>query len=106
MIDPLKDKETKESGCSWQKSSLTFGCARLKLIMFILAQFATARTKQFYYVDTLTSTLLATVSARRYVLSAITIQPSAEKVTISSVRTALKKSDNDETSQACLCAMG
>ena len=26
------DKETKESGCSWQKSSLTFGCAMHKLM--------------------------------------------------------------------------
>ena len=31
-MDPLKDRETKESGCSWQKSSLTFGCARYKLM--------------------------------------------------------------------------
>ena len=31
-MDPLKDRETKESGCSWQKSSLTFGCARHKLM--------------------------------------------------------------------------
>ena len=29
---PLKDRETKESGCSWQKSSLTFGCAWHKLM--------------------------------------------------------------------------
>ena len=29
LMDPLKDRETKESGCSWQKSSLTFGCARI-----------------------------------------------------------------------------
>ena len=28
------------------------------------------------------------------------------KKTISSVRTVLKRSDNEETSQACLCAMG
>ena len=28
------------------------------------------------------------------------------KKTISSVRTALNRSDNDETAQACLCAMG
>ena len=58
--------------------------------MFILAQFATerpgrlramtARTRQFYYVDTLTSTLLtATVSARRYGLSASTIHNSLRK---------------------------
>ena len=32
MIDPLKDRETKELGCCWKKSSLTFGCARLKLM--------------------------------------------------------------------------
>ena len=32
MMDPLKYTETKESGCSWQKSSLTFGCARHKLM--------------------------------------------------------------------------
>ena len=31
-MDPLRDRETKESGCSWQKSSLTFGCARHKLM--------------------------------------------------------------------------
>ena len=31
-MEPLKDRETKESGCSWQKSSLTFGCARHKLM--------------------------------------------------------------------------
>ena len=31
-MDLLKDRETKESGCSWQKSSLTFGCARHKLM--------------------------------------------------------------------------
>ena len=31
-MDPLKDRETKESGCSWQKPSLTFGCARHKLM--------------------------------------------------------------------------
>ena len=31
-MDALKDRETKESGCSWQKSSLTFGCARHKLM--------------------------------------------------------------------------
>ena len=31
-MDPLKDRETKESGCSWQKLSLTFGCARHKLM--------------------------------------------------------------------------
>ena len=31
-MDPLKDRETKESGCSWQKSLLTFGCARHKLM--------------------------------------------------------------------------
>ena len=29
-----------------------------------------------------------------------------KKNPISSVRTVLKRSDNDETSQACLCAMG
>ena len=32
MMDPRKDRETKESGCSGQKSSLTFGCARHKLM--------------------------------------------------------------------------
>ena len=32
MMDPLKDREIKESGCSWQKSSLTFGSARHKLM--------------------------------------------------------------------------
>ena len=32
MMDPLKDRETKELGCSWQNSSLTFGCARHKLM--------------------------------------------------------------------------
>ena len=32
LMDPLKDRETKESGCSWQKSSLTFGCTRYKLM--------------------------------------------------------------------------
>ena len=31
-MDPLKGRKTKESGCSWQKSSLTFGCARHKLM--------------------------------------------------------------------------
>ena len=31
-MDPLKDRETKESECSWQKSSLSFGCARHKLM--------------------------------------------------------------------------
>ena len=31
-MDPLKNRETKESECSWQKSSLTFGCARHKLM--------------------------------------------------------------------------
>ena len=29
---PLEDRETKESGCSWQKSSLTFGSAGHKLM--------------------------------------------------------------------------
>ena len=49
----------------------------------------------------------ATVSARRYGLSANTIHNRLrKKKTISSVRTALNRSDNDETSQACLCAMG
>ena len=69
-MDPLKDRETKESGCSWQKSSLTFGCARHKLMTHYVhtgtvrdraarqACTTTARTRQFYYVDTLTSTLL------------------------------------------------
>ena len=52
-----------------------------------------------------------TVSARRYGLSASTIHNRLRKKQqqqniISSVRTALKRSDNDETSQACLCAMG
>ena len=57
---PSEGRETKESGCSWQKSSLTFGCARHKL----MTQFATkrpdrlrattARKRQY----TLTSTLL------------------------------------------------
>ena len=32
LMDPLKDRETKESGCSWQKSS--FGCARHKLMTY------------------------------------------------------------------------
>ena len=32
LKDPLKDRETKEWGWSWQKSSLTFGCARHKLM--------------------------------------------------------------------------
>ena len=31
-MDPLKVRETKESGCSWLKSSLMFGCARHKLM--------------------------------------------------------------------------
>ena len=31
-MDPLKDRETKESGCSWQKLSLTFDYARHKLM--------------------------------------------------------------------------
>ena len=44
----------------------------------------------------------ATVSARRYGLSDNRLR----KKKNSSVRTALNKSDNDETSQACLCAMG
>ena len=64
---PLKDTETKESGCSWQKSSLTFGCARHKLMTHYIhtgtvrdrvvrqASRYDART-QFYYVDPLTST--------------------------------------------------
>ena len=69
-MDPLKDRETKESGCSWQRSSLTFGCARHKL-MTPYVHTGTVRdrvarrlgamvaiTRQFYYVDTLTSTLL------------------------------------------------
>ena len=46
------------------------------------------------------------VSARRYGLSARTIHNSLRKKTISLVRTALNRSDNDETSQACLCAIG
>ena len=48
------------------------------------------------------------VSARRYGLSARTIHNRLRKKTktISSVRTALNRSDNDETSQACLCAIG
>ena len=49
-----------------------------------------------------------TVSARRYGLSARMIHNRLrkKKKTISSVRTALNKSDNKETSQACLCAIG
>ena len=47
---------------------------------------------------------MATVSARHYELSASTIHNRLrKKKTISSVRTALKRSDNDETSQACVC---
>ena len=47
------------------------------------------------------------VSARRYGLSARTTHNRLRKKnTISSVRTALNRSDNDETSQACLCAIG
>ena len=47
------------------------------------------------------------VSARRYGLSARTIHNRLQKKkTISSVRTALNRPDNDETSQACLCATG
>ena len=72
--------------------------------MFILAQFATelpgrlramtARMRQFYYVDTLTSTLLdgdSICQSLRIICQYL--------LTISSVRTALKRSDNDETSQ-------
>ena len=80
--------------------------------MFILTQFATeqpgrlramtARTRQFYYVDTRQRFWTATVSARRYGLSASTIHNRLRKKTVSSV---LKRSDNDETSQACLSAM-
>ena len=33
MMDRLKGREIKELGCSWQKSSLTFGCARHKLMI-------------------------------------------------------------------------
>ena len=68
----------------------------------------TARTRQFYYVDTLTSTLLDgdSICQQLWIICQYDPYPSAEKVTISSVRTALKRSDNDETSQACLCAMG
>ena len=83
MLDPLKDREAKESGYSWPKSSLTCGCAKHKL-MTQLSRFATEKTgrlrattgttRRFYYVDTLTSTLwTATVSARRYGLPANTI---------------------------------
>ena len=45
------------------------------------------------------------VSARRYRLSARTIHNRLRKKN-SSVRTALNRSDNDETSQAGLCAIG
>ena len=31
-MDPVKDRETKESRSSWQKSSIMFGCARHKLM--------------------------------------------------------------------------
>ena len=82
--------------------------------MFIPTQFTTewpgklramtARTRQFYYVDTLTSTLLDGDSICQTIR--IICQYDPEKKTISSVRTALKRSDNDETSQACLCTMG
>ena len=46
------------------------------------------------------------VSARRYGLSARTIHNRLQKKKISSVRTALNRSDNDGTSQACLCVIG
>ena len=80
--------------------------------MYILAQFATerpgrlramsARTRQFYYVDTRQRFWTATVSARHYGLSASTIHNRLRKKTntISSVRAALKRSNNDDTSQA------
>ena len=71
-MDSLKDRETKESGCSWQKSSLKFGCARHKLMThYVLIGTVcdrVARQASRYdreneavllrYVDTLTSTLL------------------------------------------------
>ena len=69
-MDPLKDRETKESGCSWQKSWLTFGCTGHKL-MTLYVHTGTVREQaarqallfdrgmeQFYYADTVTSTLL------------------------------------------------
>ena len=76
--------------------------------MFILAHFATelpdrrrattARKGQFYCVDAF--------GRPRYGLSANTIHNHLrKKVKIPSVRTALKRPDNDETSQACLGAM-
>ena len=69
-MDPLKDRETKESECPWQKSSLTFGCARHKLMTHNVhtgtvrdrvarqASRYDRENEAVYYVDTLTSTLL------------------------------------------------
>ena len=64
----------------------------------------TARTRQFYYVD------VNAFGRRQYLPDVMDYLP-VRSITVCgknilSVRTALKRSDNDETSQACLCAMG
>ena len=111
-MDPLKDRETKESGCSWQKSSLTFGCARHKLMTHYVHT-GTVRdrvARQASRYDRENEAVLlcwhtyVNVFGRRQLCQTLRIicqyDPSAETKTIASVRTALKRSDNDEMSQA------
>ena len=76
-MDPLIDRETKESGCSWQKSSLTFGCARHKLMTHYIhtgtVRDRAARQASRYDREN------EAVSARRYRLSARTIHTRLRK---------------------------
>ena len=120
LMDPLNDREIKGIGMLLEKSSLTFGCVRHKL-MTLCSYWHSSRLSgqagfalwprergSFIMLTHLRQRFwTATVSARRYGLSASTIHNHLRnKKKVSSVRTALKRSDNDETSQACLCAMG
>ena len=100
-----RDAPGKSRGISWWH------------IMFILTHFATkrtgrlramtARTRQFYYVD---MTNVNPFGRRLYLPDVMDYLPERSITVrgkkISSVRTALNRSDNDETSQACLCAIG
>ena len=113
---PSEGQRKKDSGCSWQKSSLRFGSERHKLMTHYVhtstvrdraARQASRYDRENEAVLLCWHTYVNAFGRRQYlpyIMDYLPVRSITE--TISSVRTALKRSDNDETSQASLCAMG
>ena len=106
-------QRNKGMGMLLEKSSLTFGCARHKLMTQYVhtvtvrdrvARQALRYDRENEAVLLCWHTYVNAFGRRQYMPDVKDYLPG--RSIISSVRTALKRADNDETSQACLCAMG